>query len=146
MSLVSIPATESQREVDAWRQEVVRAIERPQRARVRTIDATPTALHTVQLDLSTLTLFEFLVVARQIGGSGGTVGDSAAWDGWALYKMVGVTATLIGSVQLDEQGKDNAAITLGLAQSENRVQWVVTGDTNTDYTWVMHVNHVSSTV
>lgn len=143
-ALYAIPRTDDQQENAAFRDSVANVIARPQRARMVTDDATPTALLTIQLPPLSSTLLDFQIVARHVEGSGGVVGDSANWDGYAVYKIVGFTATLVSVGQITEQGKDNANLSVGLAVNLNQVQWVVTGDVNTTYVWNITLHTLNS--
>lgn len=130
-----LPRTQDPGEVEAWHESVEDSLDLILRERVVTRDATPTILLTVKLDVQTNYLFEFFITARRTGGSAGTANDGAAWRGWVVYKMVVATATKVGSETIALQGADNGGLTIGLSQSDDNVQWQVTGVANQDYAW-----------
>lgn len=138
-----LPRTQHPREVAAFRRQLRDHMDTLLVERVQTTSSGNTPILTVALELFTNVLFEFWIVARQTGGSGGTVDDGAAWSGFVVYKMVGAVATKVGSESIAFQGADNANVAIGLTQSNNQVQWVVNGDVNADYTWVIELRSLT---
>lgn len=103
--------------------------------RVATTDATQTILHAHTCPASTTSLLEFRVVARRTGGIAGTAEDGAAYVIRGTYKVVGGTATLIGSVTTEYSAESQAGWDATLDVSGDVVRLQVTGAADNNVSW-----------
>jgi len=86
-----------------------------------TTDATPTELWMNDLSSSNVAIninhtwaLKILIVARQTGGTAGTVGDSAGYEISAVVKNIGGTVSYVGTPTVTPIAEDDAAWTVAL--------------------------------
>lgn len=103
-------------------------------AKVKTTDATTTALVRSSVVEGTTAMFVCRVVARRTGGSAGTAGDSAFYTLTGAYKNVGGVLTGVGSAAI-VAGEDQPAWDVGFTTSGTEAIVIVTGAANNDITW-----------
>jgi len=85
--------------------------------------------------------FEMLFVARQSGGGGGTIGNSAAYKAIGCLRDVGGTTTLVGSVTYTTVATDDATWPTPVVDvTGTRLRVRVTGVANQNIKWVAAVH------
>lgn len=120
----------------------------------QTTDATPTRATTDgaaadsanTLNLPTTSITEFvriMVVARQVGGSAGTTGTSAAWETTALLRRAGSLTFAGGGTGIAPSLNDASAATwlldVAIDNTNNGIAVTVTGEANKTINWVARV-------
>lgn len=110
---------------------------------VETTDATPTTLlpGAIATINNGAVAFHGNMIATQVAGSAGTVGDSASWTVSGLIKQVGGAYTLVGStitMQYNDAGA--AAWTVAFAAAAGGLQTTVTGGANKQIRWAMSID------
>lgn len=110
-----------------------------------TSNATPvsTTLFTMAGTVSALVVAK--VTARRVGGTAGTVGDSAAYIRKALYKTISGTTTLVGSIVDDFTAEDQAGWDCTFNISTNDIQLQVTGATDNTISWFWEIMIIHTT-
>lgn len=103
-------------------------------AKVKTTDATTTALIRTKLSSSKTVMIQAFIVARRTGGSAGADGDSAFYVLTGAYKNIAGVLTGIGSPDLIG-GEDQAGWDVGFTTSGTDVIVTVLGAANNDITW-----------
>jgi hypothetical protein len=105
--------------------------------RVTTTNATTTTLWSLTLADNTAYRIAATVLARQTGGTGGSVGSSAFYVREALVKRTsGGNAVLVGTVQPIATAEDQDwDCTIGVVGGGNAAEVRVTGAANNDVTW-----------
>lgn len=85
-------------------------------------------------------------VAVQYTGSAGTIGDAKAWEMKLLAKNIGGTSDIVGvptTVVISENsGSSNWELSSSVDNSNDKLNLVVTGETNKSIKWVSNVNWV----
>ena len=103
-------------------------------AKVKTTDATTTALIRTKVADSKTVMLVCYIVARRTGGTSGTAGDSAFYVLTGAYKNIAGVLTGIGTPDL-VAGEDQAAWNVGFSTSGTDAIVTVTGAANNDVTW-----------
>lgn len=103
-------------------------------AKTLTTDATNTAMKRINVLENRSLLIVARVVARRTGGSAGSNGDSAYYEVKGLFKNIGGTVSLVGSVST-LQSEDQAGWNAGFSISGTEVVLTATGAANNNITW-----------
>lgn len=103
-------------------------------AKVKTTDATTTALIRTPVQPGKTVMIEARIVALRTGGSSGAEGDSAFYVLTGAYKNVGGTLTGIATPVL-QGGEDQAGWNVGFTTSGEFAVVTVLGAANNDVTW-----------
>ena len=81
---------------------------------------------------------EVNVVAKQTGGSAGSVSDGASYQRTTHARNIGGTVVLLGGVQSDFTYEVAGALNFTMAASTSNVRGTVTGATNRNISWGLH--------
>lgn len=103
-------------------------------AKVKTADATATALMRTSVADGKAVMLQCNVVARRTGGISGAVGDSAFYVLTGAYKNISGVLTGIGTPDLIG-GEDQAGWNVGFTSSGTDAVVIVTGAAGNDITW-----------
>lgn len=103
-------------------------------AKVKTTDATTTALIRTNIDNNKTVMLVANIVARRTGGVSGTNGDSAFYTLTGAYKNIAGVLTGIGTAN-KISGEDQAGWDVGFTSSGLSAIVIVTGAVGNDITW-----------
>lgn len=104
------------------------------KSKVKTTDATTTAIIRAGVANGKTLLVQAFIVARRTGGSAGTEGDSAFYVLTGAYKNISGVLTGIGTPNL-VGGEDQVAWNVGFSSAGTDIVVTVVGEVNNDITW-----------
>jgi len=107
----------------------------------------PSAVNTVALLPNSLILVAIQLMARQTGGTAGSVNDASAWEIKATVKRgSGASSTLLGTPTITRLGFDAAASAWAVSVAGDAtfggIALTVTGEANKNINWVARVSGV----
>lgn len=112
-----------------------------------TTDATPTTINSVAASNDGIYYVEYTIIARQRGGTGGTVGDGAAYQKQEVFRYIGGTLTQIGTTTTWFEKENNSAWSVGSSISGgSSIDIQVTGAADSEIVWSLVELKVSQVV
>jgi len=123
-----------------------RMVPRAETSGAATVELTLSDTSTRYMEIPTETTwaFEILIAARQVGGTGGTVGNSAAYRATGCIKNVGTTVSLVGAVTYSVLAEDDASwptpVVDTVTGADDRLRIQATGVADQDIRWVATVH------